>query len=112
VDEEAHEATDMADDPCECVFNHESAMRRLLSLLRNSQGYCTDGECIQDMPGPQAGMLADGGGWMMIAMLWGLLALAMFFMRPNSMRAQPSLGKPGPSSGGGAGGEPPAPGVH
>ena len=24
-------------DPCECIFNHEMAMRRLLSLLRNSQ---------------------------------------------------------------------------
>ena len=24
-------------DPCECIFNHEMAMRRLLSLLRSSQ---------------------------------------------------------------------------
>ncbi len=87
----------MADDPCECVFNHESAMRRLLSLvrpafslssppcqssldiplvlllqLRNSQGYCTDSECVQDFPGPQgAGLLTDGTGWMMIAMVSG-----------------------------------------
>jgi len=34
-------------DPCECIFNHEMAMRRLLSLLRQSQSYCTDNECIQ-----------------------------------------------------------------
>ena len=29
-------------DPCECIFNHEMAMRRLLSLLRSSQvlGLC------------------------------------------------------------------------
>ena len=32
-------------DPCECIFNHEMAMRRLLSLLRQSQSYCTDNEC-------------------------------------------------------------------
>jgi len=34
-------------DPCECIFNHEMAMRRLLSLLRQSQAYCTDSECMQ-----------------------------------------------------------------
>jgi hypothetical protein len=34
-------------DPCECIFSHEMAMRRLLSLLRQSQSYCTDNECIQ-----------------------------------------------------------------
>ena len=34
-------------DPCECIFSHEMAMRRLLSLLRQSQNYCTDNECIQ-----------------------------------------------------------------
>ncbi len=34
-------------DPCECIFNHEMAMRRLLSLLRQSQSYCTDNECMQ-----------------------------------------------------------------
>lgn len=34
-------------DPCECIFNHEMAMRRLLSLLRQSQSYCTDEECSQ-----------------------------------------------------------------
>ena len=40
-------------DPCECIFNHEMAMRRLLSLLRSSQTYCTDNECLQDgLPGP------------------------------------------------------------
>ena len=34
-------------DPCECIFNHEMAMRRLLSLLRQSQSYCTENECLQ-----------------------------------------------------------------
>merc|ERR1712088_1079617 len=48
-------AVKMADggwDPCECIFNHEMAMRRLLSLLRNSQSTCTDNECFTDgLPG-------------------------------------------------------------
>ena len=58
-------------DPCECIFNHEMAMRRLLSLLRSSQvgcfqakvvefgiisfsqSTCTDNECFTDgLPGP------------------------------------------------------------
>ena len=34
-------------DPCECIFSHEMAMRRLLNLLRQSQSYCTDNECNQ-----------------------------------------------------------------
>ena len=43
-------------DPCECIFNHEMAMRRLLSLLRSSQAHCTDNECFQDgLPGPGQG---------------------------------------------------------
>ena len=43
-------------DPCECIFNHEMAMRRLLSLLRSSQAACTDNECFQDgLPGPGQG---------------------------------------------------------
>ena len=46
-------------DPCECIFNHEMAMRRLLSLLRSSQAACTDNECFQDgLSGPGQG---DGG---------------------------------------------------
>lgn len=48
-------------DPCECIFNHEMAMRRLLSLLRSSQAACTDNECFQDgLPGPGQG---DAGQW-------------------------------------------------
>ncbi|VDM39153.1 unnamed protein product [Toxocara canis] len=104
----------MSDDPCECIFNHETAMRRLLSLLRDSQGYCTDSECIQDAPGPQgAGILAGGNNLLMITVLWGILALAMYFMRPNSMRSRPaeSLSKPGPSHDPN-GQEPPAPDVN
>uniref|UniRef100_A0A7N5JID1 Small integral membrane protein 14 n=1 Tax=Ailuropoda melanoleuca TaxID=9646 RepID=A0A7N5JID1_AILME len=39
-------------DPCECICSHENAMRRLISLLRQSQSYCTDTECLQELPGP------------------------------------------------------------
>ena len=34
-------------DPCECIFNHEMAMRRLLSLLRNSQVDCFEAKVME-----------------------------------------------------------------
>ena len=81
-------------DPCECIFNHEMAMRRLLSLLRSSQTYCTDNECLQDgMPGPgQTEGTSDNFMMMMIG--WMLMAAVMFFLRPNSMRNNSAEGKP------------------
>ncbi|KAI5718967.1 hypothetical protein M8J76_002943 [Diaphorina citri] len=38
-------------NPCECLFSHEMAMRRLLSFLRQSQTACTDTDCIDALPG-------------------------------------------------------------
>ena len=100
-------------DPCECIFNHEMAMRRLLSLLRSSQAACTDNECFQDgLPGPGQG---DAGQWepetnavtynkwsfsagsdnfMMMMIGWMLMAAMMYFLRPNSMRNNSTEGKP------------------
>eukprot|EP00092_Neocalanus_flemingeri_P095757 GFUD01121840.1.p1 GENE.GFUD01121840.1~~GFUD01121840.1.p1 ORF type:complete len:108 (+),score=28.11 GFUD01121840.1:172-495(+) len=89
----------MADgfDPCECIFNHEMAMRRLLSLLRSSQSYCTDNECLQDgLPGPGEGnVAADPGNFMMMMMFgWMMMAMLMYFMMPQSMRNNSLEGKP------------------
>jgi len=88
----------MADfDPCECVFNHETAMRRLLSLLRNNQqGFCTESECTSELPGPESDGLSGMNNMFMMLMLWMALALALFFLRPKSLRSQPA-DKPGPS---------------
>lgn len=66
--------------------------------LRDAQGYCTDSECIQDLPGPQ-GVGLGGNNLIMIGLIWSMIALAMFFLRPKSLRSNPSsAGKPGPSS--------------
>ena len=81
-------------DPCECIFNHEMAMRRLLSLLRSSQTYCTDNECLQDgMPGPSQ-TEGTSDNFMMMMIGWMLMAAVMFFLRPNSMRNNSAEGKP------------------
>uniref|UniRef100_A0A914DNR4 Small integral membrane protein 14 n=1 Tax=Acrobeloides nanus TaxID=290746 RepID=A0A914DNR4_9BILA len=100
----------MSDDPCECVFNHEAMMRRLLNLLRDSQQDCTDSECSPDSVGPDGG----SGNMLMIAMIWGMLAMLLFFMRPNSMRQNNDRsleGKPRASETNNNGNEPPPPDV-
>lgn len=75
-------------DPCECVFSHEGAMRRLISLLRNSQGYCTPEECFSTPPGPAVSQSGGTDGTMMMfTMGWLLLALVLYFMRPASLFA-------------------------
>ena len=71
-------------------------MRRLLSLLRSSQSYCTDNECLQDgLPGPGEGnAAADPGNFMMMMVGWMIMAAMMYFMRPQSMRNNSLEGKP------------------
>ena len=73
-------------DPCECIFSHETAMQRLLNMLRQSQSYCTDNQCAVDpqaLPGPTA----DNGTslWMMMV-AWLVLATALYLFRPRSLR--------------------------
>jgi len=103
------EGGDGSFDPCECVFSHEAAMRRLLSLLRSSQNYCTDSECVQELPGPsgEAGGLG-GNSLFLIMMLWMAVAFALFFLRPKAMR---HTAPDKPSNDQGPSGSPPAPPV-
>ncbi|CAJ0943034.1 unnamed protein product, partial [Mesorhabditis belari] len=100
----------MGDDPCACYFDHEAAMRRILSLLRDSQTECVDGNCDPaQLPGGPAGSL------MLWTMLWGVLALALFFLRPRSLRQRPTdpPSKPGPNDDQGSSHDPPpGPGVQ
>ncbi|KAM4604195.1 small integral membrane protein 14 [Polymixia lowei] len=84
-------------DPCECICSHEYAMKRLINLLRQSQSYCTDTECLQEMPGPSGSTGGGGGGdltLLMVLMGWMLLALLLFLFRPPSLRGSRPTGKP------------------
>ena len=98
----------MADfDPCECIWNHENAMQRLINMLRNTQSYCTDNECITELPG--ANNAPDGGFSTMMLMMvgWMVVATALYLLRPRSLRQRgdlkpdrnndPSPPPPGPS---------------
>uniref|UniRef100_A0A8C6NC83 Uncharacterized protein n=2 Tax=Psittaciformes TaxID=9223 RepID=A0A8C6NC83_MELUD len=94
-------------DPCECICSHEHAMRRLINLLRQSQSYCTDTECLQELPGPNSS--SDNGiSFAMIIMAWVVIALVLFLLRPSNLRGSNTAGKPtSPHNGQ----EPPAPPV-
>ncbi|XP_035691969.1 small integral membrane protein 14-like isoform X4 [Branchiostoma floridae] len=76
-------------DPCECVCSQESVMSRLIALLRNSQQYCTDNECVQDPPGPNGTPEGDAGLTLTMMMIaWVVIALVLYLLRPQSMRGQ------------------------
>lgn len=86
-------------------------MRRLINLLRQSQSYCTDIDCPQELPGPTG---QPGGGddltLPMVLMGWVVVALVLFLLRPSSLRGAPPAGKPsGPHNSDSR--EPPAPPV-
>ncbi|XP_063241411.1 small integral membrane protein 14 [Bacillus rossius redtenbacheri] len=97
-------------DLCQCEhITHLRAMQRLLSLLRQSQGYCTDTECV-DLVRPGELPSAEGdspSGFVMLAMCWFALALFLFFARPRSLRATGTDDKPR-DNGQGPQGSPPA----
>ncbi|CAH3160253.1 unnamed protein product [Porites lobata] len=98
-------------DPCECICSHEGAMRRLISLLRDSQSYCTDNQCLQELPGPQGTNNTGGDSHttFYIMMVWIVIAFVLYLLRPQSMRQgaeKPSRSDRGP------GPQPPAPPVH
>ncbi|CAP29345.1 Protein CBG09793 [Caenorhabditis briggsae] len=95
-------------DPCECFFDHESAMQRLLAMLRNSQADCTDTGCDND------GLSGGGGNTMfMWTLLWTFMAMALYVMRPNSMRSgtrpEDAVEKPTGSAGNNDNNPPPPP---
>ncbi|XP_063359285.1 small integral membrane protein 14 [Cydia amplana] len=78
-------------DPCECIWNHELAMRRLISLLRQGQSYCTDTECLDEVSGLPAPESAGNSFLVMFAMM--ALAVAMYMLRPRR-RQLPEANKP------------------
>lgn len=89
-------------DPCQCIFSHEFALRRLISLLRNSQSYCTDTECYQEMPGPRPDTSGGDSTFLLFTVAWVLLAALLYMMRPSALRRrgdEKSNGNQGPSGG-------------
>ncbi|XP_017886106.1 small integral membrane protein 14 [Ceratina calcarata] len=76
---------DEAFDICENIWNHEWTMQRLLSILRQSQSYCTDNECVNlsHLPGPPA-VTSSSDSFMTCLMI--AFAVLMYVLRPNCLR--------------------------
>ncbi|XP_018568643.1 small integral membrane protein 14 [Anoplophora glabripennis] len=68
-------------DPCECVWGHELAMRRLLNVLRNSQALCTDSECYVDDATPRQSSQPDQ---VLLMSIIFITALLLYYFRPRS----------------------------
>ncbi|XP_043189380.1 small integral membrane protein 14-like [Amphibalanus amphitrite] len=98
----------MADgyDPCACIWDHGMAMRRLISLLRGMQGFCTDSECFGELPGPQADASGGGNDLFLMAMVWVVLGVLLYLFRPSSLRNRGDT-KPARLDQGGPGNNPP-----
>lgn len=71
-------------DPCECMFNHHLAMQRLLSFLRQNQGYCTDNECLSVSRLPGASNSPSDNFFMLFVMIGVMIII--FALRPKSLR--------------------------
>ncbi|XP_050459314.1 small integral membrane protein 14 [Cataglyphis hispanica] len=74
-------------DLCEYMQNHIS-LQHLLSILRQSQDYCSDIECfnVSRIPGPQN--VQEPSDFLFSCLIIGFVVL-IFVFRPRSMR-QPS----------------------
>uniref|UniRef100_A0A1L8D9I4 Small integral membrane protein 14 n=1 Tax=Nyssomyia neivai TaxID=330878 RepID=A0A1L8D9I4_9DIPT len=92
-------------DGCECIWSHEIAMRRLLTLLRQNQAYCTDTECIDLGPSSSDNMSTD----FTTMTMFFVFAVILFFMRPSSLRRNadvPEKPLANPPGSGGTDGDP------
>lgn len=63
-------------------------MRRLLSILRSSQQYCTDNECFGELPDPNIAPPNQNWNMFMLFIGWMFLAMVLFMVRPASLRNQ------------------------
>ncbi|XP_023726281.1 small integral membrane protein 14 isoform X2 [Cryptotermes secundus] len=94
-------------DLCECIWTHEMAMRRLLSLLRQSQAYCTDSVCLEELPGGPPSAQGGPSSIFLMTVCWIAVALVLYILRPSSLRSTDDSKPHG--NGFGSHGSPPAP---
>ncbi|KAF5401699.1 Small integral membrane protein 14 [Paragonimus heterotremus] len=71
-------------DLCECINGHDSAMRRLLGMLRQSQAYCSDSSCVDDLsPVPRNSTDPISSSFLIfLATIFAIIGI-MFFARPG-----------------------------
>ncbi|CAG9864208.1 unnamed protein product [Phyllotreta striolata] len=75
-------------DLCEIFWeqwNNELSMRRLLNVLRNTQSYCTDNECLDDGTGGPNQSNPDHFLFLTLALV---TALFLYYFRPRPQDSQ------------------------
>ncbi|XP_011873988.1 PREDICTED: small integral membrane protein 14-like [Vollenhovia emeryi] len=72
-------------DPCECMWNYMS-VQHLLSILRQSQDYCSDTECfsVSRIPGPQTNV-REPSDFLFTCLIIGFIVL-LYAFRPRTLR--------------------------
>jgi len=68
-------------DPCECVWSHELATRRLINMIQQRQDYCAENECYTELPG---GPNSEPSTALFFMGFWFLMAMVLFFLRPKA----------------------------
>ncbi|XP_071566075.1 uncharacterized protein [Temnothorax nylanderi] len=73
-------------NPCECMWNYLS-VQHLLSILRQSQDYCSDTECfsISRLPGPQTNV-RESSDFLFTCLMIGFMVL-LYAFRPSLRRS-------------------------
>ncbi|XP_012277892.1 small integral membrane protein 14 [Orussus abietinus] len=95
--------SDEGSDLCEClIWSYEVAMQRFLSILRETQAYCSDTECfsLPSLPGPND--TSSSSNLVMMMMMVGMAGL-LYVLRPASLRqiedSKPRSHGPGSNNG-------------
>jgi hypothetical protein len=58
--------------------------------LQASSEYCTDSDCLRELPDPQSDSYAQLSSSIAITVGWVAVAAAMYYLRPNSLRGEPT----------------------
>ncbi|XP_039747029.1 small integral membrane protein 14 [Pararge aegeria] len=74
-------------DPCECIWNNELMMRRIISMLRHGQSYCTDNDCLEPRTGSGPAAQSDADGFLIMFLMLAV-AFVMYIMRPRRNQIQ------------------------
>ena len=72
-------------DLCECICD---PIFRLLRQIQANAEYCTDSDCLRELPDPQTEAYSQLTTTLTLAVSWVVVAGALYAMRPNSMRQE------------------------
>ncbi|VDM16851.1 unnamed protein product [Hydatigera taeniaeformis] len=85
-------------DPCECIYNYELSMQRLLSMLRQSQAYCNDVYCQSNPPNSDLNLNDNSvSASFLVFFAWILAVAGILAFRGLRRGNSNGFNKPGPA---------------